>query len=157
PARALEPSEQPRVRVLCSANRLAVSQPVGIALHIASASRKDPPAPQINSIHRLVISGTVLRQPGTACAIGTCHDNPTLGIEGVPRQEERRENMKRIGQAVVSFCLAITLCASATSPAVSGEVCRAEEPASTPVVSPAATLDLSQLNGVSGWTPQAMA
>ena len=64
--------------------------------------------------------------------------------------------MKRIRQAVTSFCLATTLSVSATSPAVSGEVSQAAEPASAPQVQPASKLDLSHLRSMATWSAQSM-
>ena len=65
--------------------------------------------------------------------------------------------MKRIRQAVTSFCLATTLSVSATSPVVSGEVSLAADPASTPQVQPASKLDLSHLRSMTTWSAQSIA
>src|SRR6185436_7775760 len=79
------------------------------------------------------------------------------GMPDVPMCEERRENMNRIRQAVTCFCLAATLSASATSPAVSEEVSQAAEPAGAPMVHPASKLDLSRLKSMAAWSAQSIA
>ena len=65
--------------------------------------------------------------------------------------------MKRIRQALTCFCLASALSISATSPAVSGDADRAEEPAGAPIVQPAAKLDLSHLRGMQAWNASGLA
>jgi len=65
--------------------------------------------------------------------------------------------MRRILQAFTGLCLAATLSASATSPAVSEEVSQAAEPACAPMAHSVSKLDLSRLKGMEAWSAQSIA